>query len=108
MQEENGFRAWLSYYIKPLDRDRRNEIISEIRVIYPEFPEIIDLFEEPGGSIISTITVDTILYTQNETMTFEGWIWIKVEDSERQTGWLPEIYLEFPNLTETITITPPN
>lgn len=79
-----------------------------VRVIYPEFPEIIYLFEEPGGSIISTITVDTILYTQNETMTFEGWVWIKVEDSERQTGWLPEIYLEFPNLTETITITPPN
>ena len=31
MEEQNGFHAWLSQYIKPLNRNRRKEIIGEIR-----------------------------------------------------------------------------
>lgn len=32
MDEQNGFHAWLSQYIKPLDRKRRKEIIESIRM----------------------------------------------------------------------------
>ena len=77
-----------------------------VQVIDPNIPEDIYLYDEPGGSILSLLSVDSKLYILDQTMTFEGLVWVKVEDEQHQIGWLPEIFLGEPSLTETVTVTP--
>ena len=71
-------------------------------------PEDINLRDEPGGAIIALLPVGTVLFDLNETMTYEGLVWVKVEDEQHQIGWLPEIFLEEISITPTVTITPSN
>lgn len=76
------------------------------QVIDAAIPEEINLRDEPGGAVIALLPVGTILFELNETMTYEGWVWVKVEDEQHRIGWLPEIYLSEISITPTITITP--
>jgi uncharacterized hydrophobic protein (TIGR00271 family) len=83
-------------------------ILRSFQVIDAAIPEDIYLLDEPGGDVIALLPVGAILFELNETMTYEGWVWVKVEDEQHQIGWLPEIYLEEISVTPTVTITPLN
>jgi uncharacterized hydrophobic protein (TIGR00271 family) len=76
------------------------------QVVNAAIPEDIYLYDVPGGSMLSQIYPGIVLYDLGETRTYDGLIWVKVEDEEHRIGWLPEIYLEYPIPTETLTITP--
>jgi uncharacterized hydrophobic protein (TIGR00271 family) len=77
-------------------------------VINAALPEDIQLLDEPGGDIVAEVPVGSILMDLGETVTFEGLVWVKVENELQQIGWLPEIYLEEFTITPTITMTPSN
>jgi uncharacterized hydrophobic protein (TIGR00271 family) len=77
-------------------------------VINAALPEDIQLLDEPGGEIVAEVPVGSILMDLGETVTFEGLVWVKVENELQQIGWLPEIYLEEFTITPTITMTPSN
>jgi uncharacterized hydrophobic protein (TIGR00271 family) len=77
-------------------------------VINAALPEDIQLLDEPGGEIVAEVPVGSILMDLGETVTFEGLVWVKVENESQQIGWLPEIYLEEFIITPTITMTPSN
>ena len=78
------------------------------QVVTVALPEEAYLYDEPGGSILSQLLPGSVVLDLEETQTFDGLIWVKVEDDQNQVGWLPEIYLEAPVPTETVTITPSN
>ncbi len=83
-------------------------ISRRFQVIDAAIPEEIKLLDEPGGAVVAPLPVGTILFELNETMIYDGWVWVKVEDEQHQIGWLPEFYLEEISITPTVTITPSN
>lgn len=81
---------------------------QSLLVIQSTIPPYSNLYLEPGGAIIATLSAGASLYDLNETTIYEGLVWIKVEDAEQRIGWLPMIYLASPSPSTTVTATPSN
>ena len=77
-------------------------------VISAALTDEIYLFDEPGGDPLTLLSIGSILFDLDETTTYDGLVWAKVEDEQHQIGWLPEIYLIEVGLTPTVTLTPSN
>lgn len=79
------------------------QAVVVIRVILPSYNY---LYQEPGGPRIATLTLNTILFDLNESITYEGLEWVKVRDVDGRIGWFPKIFLQYP--TPTVELTNPN
>lgn len=77
-------------------------------VINTGVPPYYNLYEEPGGSILSVVSLNTVLYDLHETVIYDGIVWVKVMDESDQIGWFPQRYLQYPTLTPTPTPTNAN
>ncbi len=71
-------------------------------------PPYTNLFDEPGGKVIAYLTTNSILYDLNQTETYNGLVWVNVEDEQGNIGWFPQLYLQYPTVTFTPTATPDN
>ena len=79
-------------------------------VIWSAVPAYNTLYDEPGGTVLKYLSANAELFDLNQTMVYDGMIWIYVRDAEGNTGWFPEIYLSYPTEivapTITSTVTP--
>jgi uncharacterized hydrophobic protein (TIGR00271 family) len=62
------------------------------KVVSPILPQLA-LYQEPGGPKIGTIHYGDSLTMLYDEMEYDGFIWIKVSDSEGRIGWIPKAYL---------------
>jgi len=81
---------------------------QSVFVIRSTLPSYTHLYQSPGGPVIAQVTVNTLLYDLYETVTYNGLVWVKVQDSEGRIGWYPERYLAYPTLAQTATTTAPD
>jgi uncharacterized hydrophobic protein (TIGR00271 family) len=77
---------------------------QEVYVSRSAVPPYTNLFDEPGGQVIAYLTTNSTLYDLNQTVTYQGLVWVKVEDEQGIIGWFPQLYLQYP--TPTLTATP--
>jgi uncharacterized hydrophobic protein (TIGR00271 family) len=79
------------------------------RVVRVQPPELV-LLQFPGGPIIATLRNNQALIVLHNRQTYDGLVWIQVEDEEGRVGWIPEIFifLHTPTPTPTSTRTPAN
>ena len=81
---------------------------QSVFVIRSTLPPYTHLYQSPGGPVIAQVTANTLLYDLYETVTYNGLVWVKVQDSEGRIGWYPERYLAYPTLAQTATTTAPD
>lgn len=62
-----------------------------------------DLYLEPGGESIVSVSLNDTLYDLDETDVYNGLIWVKVMNEEGQVGWFPQSYLQYPTPSPTPT-----
>lgn len=79
-----------------------------VEIISVALSEEIYLYDEPGGTVLSQLPLGSIVSDLGDRTNYGGLVWAKVETEEKEIGWLPEIYLGEPNLSETITPTSAN
>lgn len=59
------------------------------------------LYQEPGGPNIARLSANSVLIVVDESVTYEGLVWVKVIDGEGRIGWYPERNLIYPTATAT-------
>jgi len=74
-----------------------------VRVIPGDLPSYNNLYLEPGGEIIASITLYETLYDLAETQVYDGVVWVKVINEAQQIGWIPQSYLQYPTPVPTQT-----
>lgn len=62
-------------------------------------PPYYNLYQEPGGPIITRLELNETLLDLNETAIYDGLVWVKVMDQEGRLGWFPQRYLQYPTPT---------
>lgn len=70
--------------------------IAVIVISAGEFPPYYYLYQEPGGPEIARLAEYAVLLDLHESMTYEGLIWVKVQDKEGRIGWYPKRNLVYP------------
>ena len=75
-----------------------------VYVVRSSVPAYNTLYDEPGGNILTYLSANQQLFDLNQTMVYDGIVWINVRDDQGNIGWFPEIYLSYP--TQTATATP--
>jgi len=68
-------------------------------------PPYYQLYQEPGGPVIATLSLNSVLLDLYETTTYEGLIWVRVMDEDGRIGWIPQRFLAYPTPTFTPTAT---
>lgn len=63
------------------------------------FPPYYYLYQEPGGPEIARLAEYAILLDLHESTTFEGLIWVRVQDEDGRIGWYPKRNLLYPTQT---------
>jgi hypothetical protein len=61
------------------------------------------LYQEPGGPVIGYLYYGKPVWRLYATQVYGGLLWVQVRDEEGRVGWIPEIYLQFPTPTPTLT-----
>jgi uncharacterized hydrophobic protein (TIGR00271 family) len=74
-------------------------------IINTGVPPYYNLFQQPGGPVITQLLLNEQLLDLNEKVLYEGLEWIKVLTDEGFIGWIPGMYLIYPSPTPTITPT---
>jgi uncharacterized hydrophobic protein (TIGR00271 family) len=77
-------------------------------VIRTDIPPYYNLYQEPGGPVIAQLSLNTPLFDLNQTMVYEGLVWVKVRDEADRVGWFPMLYLQYPTPSPTPTATSVN
>jgi len=62
-------------------------------VVTADIPPYSSLYQEPGGAVIAGVTLNEMLYDLEETLVYDGLVWIKVMNEAQQMGWIPQLYL---------------
>jgi uncharacterized hydrophobic protein (TIGR00271 family) len=75
--------------------------ITAIVISSGSAPPYYYLYQEPGGPMIARLAEYAILLDLHETTTYDGLIWVKVQDEDGRIGWYPKRNLFYP--TPTIT-----
>ena len=76
-----------------------------VYVVRSSVPAYNTLYDEPGGKILTYLSVNQQLFDLYQTMVYNGIVWVNVRDDAGNTGWFPEIYLSYPTQTATPTAT---
>jgi len=66
------------------------------------------LYQQPGGEIITQLSNSSSLLVLNETMLYEGLVWVKIKNEEGDIGWYPKMYLQYPEPAISPTATNSN
>lgn len=75
------------------------------RVVRIQPPELV-LLQFPGGPIIATLRNNQALTVLHNRQTYDGLVWIQVEDEDGRVGWVPEFFIFYFTPTPTDTATP--
>jgi uncharacterized hydrophobic protein (TIGR00271 family) len=62
-------------------------------------PRYNELYQQPGGPVIATLTQNAILLDLYEQVIYEGLVWVKVMDQEGRIGWFPQRFMRYPTPT---------
>ena len=62
-------------------------------------PPYYNLYQEPGGPAVAQVSFDSPLIDLDETLIYEGLVWIKVQNEDGVIGWYPKRYLQYPTPT---------
>jgi uncharacterized hydrophobic protein (TIGR00271 family) len=77
-----------------------------VQLIRTGLPPFYQLYQNPGGPVISQLSLNQTLYDLHESLVYDSLVWIKVMDEEGRIGWVPALFLLYPTPTITITTTP--
>ncbi|MDF1518964.1 MAG: DUF389 domain-containing protein [Brevefilum sp.] len=75
--------------------------IAAIVISAGEFPPYYYLYQEPGGPEIARLAEYSVLLDLHESLTYEGLIWVKVQDEDGRIGWYPKRNLVYPTEIST-------
>lgn len=71
-------------------------------------PPYYNLYQVPGGPVIASLRLNSIILDLNATRIYEGIIYVLVEDEDGRIGWLPQMYIQYPTSVPSATETPSN
>ena len=68
-------------------------------------PPYYNLYLEPGGTVIAQLSSSSPLLVLDETMIYDGLVWVKVQKEDGEIGWYPKRNLLYPTPTFLPTAT---
>ena len=93
--------------VTPTERDRSDVYgLRSAEVIWSDATSLHYLYEEPGGTALARLSPGAVLYDLEETLIYDGLVWVKVQDESNQIGWFPQHFLAYSDVSLTETTTP--
>ena len=74
-------------------------------IIRTGIPPYYNLYLEPGGTVIAQLSSSSPLLVLDETMIYDGLVWVKVQKEDGEIGWYPKRNLLYPTPTFLPTAT---
>jgi uncharacterized hydrophobic protein (TIGR00271 family) len=71
-------------------------------VVSVRSPQMV-IYQEPGGPMIGYLYAGQKLTILQESVVYQGLVWVQVLDSEGRVGWVPQIFIMVITLTPTAT-----